>query len=83
MAETTRNVSPVPPFAGVPSSFGRWLGIFVASFNRQRVRHGNGTPEAVITASPGTLYCNDDGGAGATVWYKSTGTGNTGWSAVA
>lgn len=36
---------------------------------------GVGSPEGVLTASPGTTYGTAAGG----FWYKVTGTGNTGW----
>lgn len=42
---------------------------------------GDGSPEAVVTAQPGSLYCNNSGGAGATLWVKESGSGNTGWVA--
>lgn len=34
-------------------------------------------PEGVVTAEPGTPYFNS---ALATFWYKSSGSGNTGWA---
>tara|TARA_R110002126_G_scaffold1107_3_gene6685 strand:- start:313 stop:1950 length:1638 start_codon:yes stop_codon:yes gene_type:complete len=40
---------------------------------------GTGTPEAVVTASPGALYLNLSGGAGTTLYVKQSGTSNTGW----
>jgi len=44
---------------------------------------GEGSPEGAITASPGSLYLNKLGGADTTAYVKETGTGNTGWSALA
>lgn len=40
---------------------------------------GAGSPEGVITAKPGSQYLNTSGGAA--VYFKETGTGNTGWVA--
>lgn len=40
---------------------------------------GTGTPEAAVTARAGSLYLNRSGGANTSVYYKETGTGNTGW----
>jgi len=37
---------------------------------------GTGSPEGVVTATPGTSYL--DGSTGA-YWDKQTGNGNTGW----
>lgn len=42
---------------------------------------GDGSPLGVVTAEPGSLYCNNSGGAGATLWVKESGSGNTGWVA--
>ncbi len=40
---------------------------------------GSGSPEGVVTADPGSLYCNNAGGAGTTLYVKQSGSGNTGW----
>ena len=40
---------------------------------------GSGTPEGVVTANTGSLYCNTAGGAGTTLYVKQSGSGNTGW----
>lgn len=44
------------------------------------ISSGAGSPEGVITANPGALYINTNGGAGTTLYVKQTGTGNTGWA---
>jgi len=44
---------------------------------------GRGTPQGSVSAPPGSDYRNLDGGAGATFWIKQSGTGNTGWVALA
>lgn len=44
---------------------------------------GRGSPEGVIVAPPGSDYRNLNGGAGLTLWVKRTGSGSSGWSAVA
>ena len=38
---------------------------------------GSGSPEGVVTATPGTTYL--DTNAPYDFWVKATGTGNTGW----
>lgn len=40
-----------------------------------------GSPEGVVTAPPGSLALNGNGGASETLWVKETGTGSTGWVA--
>lgn len=45
------------------------------------VLSGSGTPEASVTASPGALYVDTDGGASTTLYVKESGTGSTGWVA--
>jgi len=44
---------------------------------------GTGSPEGVVSAPPGSDYRNLAGGAGSTFWVKQSGTGPTGWVAVA
>ena len=43
--------------------------------------HGAGTPEGVVTAGVGSLFLRNDGGATTTLYVKTSGTGNTGWTA--
>ena len=45
------------------------------------IRVGSGTPEGSETAPIGTLYLNQTGGAGTTLYVKESGAGNTGWAA--
>lgn len=42
---------------------------------------GTGTPEGVITARIGSQFMRTDGGATTTLYIKTSGTGNTGWTA--
>lgn len=44
---------------------------------------GRGSPAAKVTAPPGSTFRNLNGGIGSTFWVKQTGTGNTGWTAIA
>lgn len=44
-----------------------------------RTLTGTGSPEGVVTASPGAVYQQTNGAEGKTFWIKETGTGNTGW----
>jgi hypothetical protein len=44
---------------------------------------GRGSPAGVVSAPPGSDFRNLNGGAGQTYWIKQTGTGSTGWIAVA
>jgi hypothetical protein len=44
---------------------------------------GSGSPEGVVTAPPGSIYQNTSGGTNTTLYVKRSGTGNTGWFAVA
>jgi hypothetical protein len=40
-----------------------------------------GSPEGAVTAQPGSIYSDTNGGSGATLYVKESGTGNTGWIA--
>lgn len=53
----------------------------VGSVSGRLIQWGTGTPEGVVTASPGSMYLDRNGGAGVTFYVKETGTGNTGWVA--
>jgi hypothetical protein len=52
-------------------------GVAIADFS------GYGSPESVVTASVGSTYRRIDGSTGTTFYIKQTGTGNTGWVALA
>lgn len=61
-------------------------GLNVSSINVNgsgSVISATGDPEGSITASVGSLFLRADGAAGTTLYTKQTGTGNTGWAAVA
>jgi hypothetical protein len=45
-----------------------------------KVVSGTGSPLGVVTATVGTLYTDTAATIGASIWYKLTGTGNTGWA---
>lgn len=48
-----------------------------------RISAGTGSPEGVVTGSPGDLYVNVSGGAGTTLYVKESGAAtNTGWSGL-
>lgn len=52
-------------------------------YRLRREFRGNGSPEGVVTASVGELYKREDGATGTSLYVKESGTGNTGWSAMA
>lgn len=43
---------------------------------------GTGAPEGVVTAKQGSLWLRRDGGSTTTVYWKASGSGNTGWVSV-
>ncbi len=45
------------------------------------IESGAGSPEGVVTAPVGFLYLRTDGGVSTTLYVKTSGTGNTGWTA--
>ena len=57
----------------------RWLDRLAEHANL--VTSGQGSPEGVVIKPPGRIYLDEDGGAGATLWVKESGTGATGWVA--
>jgi hypothetical protein len=42
---------------------------------------GSGSPEGVVTAAVGSLYSNGGGSTSTTLYVKTNGSGNTGWTA--
>lgn len=42
---------------------------------------GTGTPEGAVTANVGSIFTRLDGGASTTLYVKTSGAGNTGWTA--
>lgn len=68
------------PVVGVTRLIGRsWLN-WVNGVTSRLPLAGVGSPEGVVTASPGKIYLNLLGGAGVTLWVKESGTSsNTGW----
>lgn len=45
--------------------------------------YGTGSPEGVVTGNVGDIFHRTDGGSGTVLYVKESGTGNTGWVAVA
>lgn len=57
-------------------------GINVGPSGLQRMVWGSGSPNGVVTARPGSVYFNTDGGTGTTFYVKESGNNtNTGWVA--
>lgn len=54
---------------------------FTYAITSHNVKIGHGSPEGIVTASPGVLYLNQNGGANTTLYVKQAGAGNTGWVA--
>ena len=50
-------------------------------FGNVSISAGLGTPEGAVTASQGSLFLRNDGGAGTSMYVKESGSGNTGWVA--
>ena len=46
----------------------------------QKILCGNNSPEGVVTASIGSLFCRLDGGPGTALYVKESGSGNIGWA---
>lgn len=47
------------------------------------IKSGSGSPEGVETAPVSSIYLRTNGVAGSLLYQKQTGTGNTGWTAIA
>lgn len=79
-----------PSVDGGPT-IGRTQNRFLAAYAREYIIgtgsikdfSGTGTPEGNKSAVVGSTYRREDGGVGSTLYYKASGTGNTGWVAIA
>jgi hypothetical protein len=49
--------------------------------NTTQILSGSGTPEGAVTAPVGSLFLRTDGSTSTTLYVKTSGTGNTGWTA--
>lgn len=52
-----------------------------ATVSCQAIYFGSGSPESVVTAVIGSMYLRSDGSTSTTLYIKTSGTGNTGWTA--
>ena len=70
-------------YLGLPSF--RWLRAYLNQINlgpsEVIVTSGSGSPEGVVTAGVGSLYTNTGGSTSTTLYVKTSGSGNTGWTA--
>lgn len=46
-----------------------------------KIRAGNGSPESAVTGNVGDMWLRLDGSTSTTLYIKTSGTGNTGWTA--
>ena len=53
----------------------------VALSSGAKIFSNTGSPEGSVTAPIGSLYTNTSGGTSTTLYVKTSGTGNTGWTA--
>lgn len=56
-------------------------GTWLSGAHDANILAGHGTPEGVVTAGIGSLFLRFDGGATTTLYVKTSGSGNTGWTA--
>lgn len=56
-------------------------GVLLIANNTLKVQSGTGSPEGVVTAPVGSLFLRTDGSTSTTLYVKTSGTGNTGWTA--
>lgn len=57
------------------------IGLNAGTFGSQYFQ-GTGSPEGVVTARVSSVYARTDGGQASSLYYKESGTGNTGWVAL-
>lgn len=67
----------IPTVGDVRVLFGGSVQVWNANTRKAGFHQGTGSPEGVVTASPGSIYQNNS--TGAPFWRKASGTGNSGW----
>lgn len=55
--------------------------ILELTLNGAQVRSGSGSPEGSVVAPVGSIYTDEFGGVGNTLYIKESGTGSAGWAA--
>lgn len=68
------------PFAAMEGGKGFVVGNGIAA-PTSLITSGTGSPEGVVTATIGSLFLRTDGSTSTTLYVKTSGTGNTGWTA--
>jgi hypothetical protein len=82
IAITTASTTVTRPSVNcIRSAEGRVISTSVSGSAFAGIFVGNGSPETVYSAQPGSLYLRKDGSAGTCLYVKESGTGNTGWIA--
>lgn len=69
-------------YDGSASALIDWLAARVFVGSSIHLSQGAGSPEGSVSAPVGSVYLRADGSAGATVYVKESGAGNTGWTAL-
>ena len=55
---------------------------FPGDMDSRQIYYGVGSPESNVAAGPGAMFFRTDASAGAALYIKESGTGNTGWQVV-
>lgn len=80
------NFSPATDNArSLGSTSARWAALHTAGVfysSTVSIKSGTGSPEGVLSAGIGSLWMRTDGGVGTTLYSKTSGVGNTGWTAI-
>lgn len=78
---TASSTTTRPSINCVRTAEGRVISTSVGGSAYPGIFVGNGTPEGVYSAQPGSIFLRKDGGAGTCLYVKESGSGNTGWVA--
>jgi hypothetical protein len=83
--------APITHYQGVNITHSAWVGDLLYPANTLTVLSGSvpglgimkgvGTPEGSVSAGIGAMYLRTDGSTTTTLYIKTSGTGNTGWTA--
>lgn len=80
-SQTTSSDISAPSVIVQRNAEGKAITFEASSSSYSGIYFGNGSPEGIFTAIPGSIYLRKDGGSGTCFYVKESGSGNTGWVA--
>jgi hypothetical protein len=81
LTEDNQSTSALAKANEVVDAYNTLVGTASLTVGTNKITWGTNTPEAAVVGIVGDLFLRTDGGATTTLYVKTSGTGNTGWTA--